>query len=96
VNPAYRTILVVLAAAMWPGSLFVAWIMATPMGFGARWEEYSLGGQMFFLAPLIVLPIAVLVGLIGRRLWLAAATLLAAPLYQALHLGASFLLSTQV
>ena len=91
-----RVILVVLAAVLWPASLFVAWIMATPMGFGTRWEEYSLGAQIFFLAPLIVIPVAVLVGVIRRRLWLAAVTLLAAPLYQALHLGASSLLSRQV
>lgn len=91
-----RVILVVLAAVLWPASLFVAWIMATPMGFGTRWEEYSLGAQVFFLAPLIVIPVAVLVGVIRRRLWLAAATLLTAPLYQAFHLGASSLLSRQV
>lgn len=92
----FRTIFVVLAAVLWPASLFVAWIMATPMGFGTRWEEYSLGAQIFFLAPLIVLPVAVLTGVMRRRLWLAAVALLAAPLYQALHLGASSLLSRQV
>lgn len=95
-NPAYRTILVVLAAVLWPASLFVAWIMATPMGFGTRWEEYSPGARMFFLAPLVVLPVAVLIGVIRRRLWLVAAALLVAPLYQALYWGASSLLSPQV
>ena len=95
-KPAGRTSLVVLAAVLWPASLFVAWIMATPMGFGTRWEDYSLGAQMFFLAPLIALPIGVLIGVVRRRRWLVAATLLAAPLYQALHWGVSSLLSRQV
>ena len=94
-KPAYRTIVVVLAAVLWPASLFVAWIMATPMGFGTGWNEYSLGAQAFFLAPLIVVPVAVLIGVIRRRLWLAAVTLLTASLYQALYWSASSILSRQ-
>ncbi len=95
-KPAGQTGLIVLAAVLWPASLFISWIMATPMGFGTRWEEYSPGAQMFFLAPLVVLPVAVLTGVLKRRLWLVGATLLAAPLYQALYWGASSLLSRQI
>lgn len=92
-KPAVRTLLVVVASVLWPASVFVSWIMATPMGFGTGWNEYSLWGQIFFLAPLIVLLPAVAVGAFKRRLWLAAAALLTAPLYQALYLGASSLLA---
>jgi hypothetical protein len=87
--------MIVLAAVTWPACLFFTWIMATPMGFGMRWGDYSLAGQMFFLAPLIVLPVAGLVGVLKRRLAPAAATVLVAPLYQALYLGASSLLGAR-
>ncbi|MDY6925139.1 MAG: hypothetical protein SWI22_14415 [Pseudomonadota bacterium] len=85
--------LVVLAAMLWPASMFVSWIMATPLGFGTGWSEYSLWGQIFFLAPLLVLLPAAALGAFKRRLWLFAAALLAAPFYQALYLGASSLLA---
>lgn len=87
--------LVVAAAALWPASLFLAWLAATPMGFGSTWGDYDVAGRAFVLAPLIVAPAALAAGWIKRRLWIAAAILLTAPAYQALHLGASEFFSRQ-
>ena len=87
---------IVAAVILWPASLCLAWLAATPLGFGASWSDLGLGGRAFLLAPLIAAPVALIAGWVKRRLWIAAAVLLTAPAYQALHLGASQLVSRQV
>jgi len=87
---------VVAAVILWPVSLYLAWLAATPLGFGAAWSDLGLGGRAFLLAPLLAVPAAMIAGWLKRRLWIAATVLLTAPAYQALHLGASQLVSRQV